>query len=121
MSNTWQKVPSIVSPIRTQVIKIDLNLLAKKTKLQITKCIARAEEKRQRISHYLLGHSFVVWGLVSRVPIHDLKERPGHLTLIVTTIYVQATQHHISDSYLRSGFESKLVPRKAPRRTGNVY
>ncbi|NTV27821.1 MAG: site-specific integrase [Methanothrix sp.] len=96
-------------------------MLAEKARLQITKYIARAAEKRHRISPHLLRHSFGVWGLDSSVPIHDLKERLGHSTLIVATIYVQATPHHIRDSYLRSGFESKLVPRKAPRRTDNVY
>jgi integrase len=62
-------------------------LLAEKEGLQITKYINRAAEKMHRISSHLLRHSFVVWGLDSRVPIRDLKERLGHTTLIVATIH----------------------------------
>lgn len=64
----------------------------------------------------------MVWGLDSSVPILDLKERLGHSTLIVATIYVQSTPHQIIDSYLRSGFESKLVPKESSAEdTDNVY
>lgn len=96
--------------ISSRRVQITLNSLAERAGLQITKYIDRAGRNRHRITPHLLRHSFAVWSLDSGVPIHDLKEQLGHSTLIATTVYVRTTPHHRRDSYLRSGFENKLLP-----------
>jgi integrase/recombinase XerD len=98
--------------ISVRRIQIALNSLAERSGLQITKYIDGAGRKRQRITPRLLRHSFAVWSLDSGVPILDLKEQLGHSTLLSTGVYLQAAHHHQGHSYLRSGFENKLLPRE---------
>lgn len=91
-------------------VQIALNALAERANLQITKYVDKGGRNRHRITPHLLRHSFAAWSLESGIPIHDLKEQLGHVTLMATTVYVQDTTGQFGESYLQSGFASKHLP-----------
>ena len=81
--------------------------------LQEIKRKDKAGKDRHRIHPHLLRHSFAIWSLDSGVPVGDLQDQLGHVSLATTGIYLKASPNHRREAYMRSRLSNVLAGEKA--------
>jgi len=73
----------------------------------------KAGKDRHRVHPHMLRHSFAVWSFDSGVPVGDLQDHLGHVSLATTGIYLKASPNHRREAYMRSKLPDFLEGEKA--------
>ena len=95
--------------ISTRQVQNILDDIATRANLQEVKRQDKTGKDRHRIHPHLLRHSFAVWSLDSGVPIGDLQDQLGHVSLATMGIYLKASPKHRREAYMRSKLPSFLA------------
>jgi integrase len=95
--------------ISTGQVQNILDGIATRSKLQEVKRTDKAGKDRHGIHPHILRHSFAVWSLDSGVPVGDLQDQLGHISLATTGIYLKASPKHRRAAYMRSKLPSFLA------------
>jgi integrase/recombinase XerD len=88
--------------ISSRQVQNILDGIASRAGLQVVKRKDKAGKDRHRIHPHMLRHSFAVWSLDSGVPVGDLQDQLGHVSLATTGIYLKASPNHRREAYMRS-------------------
>src|SRR5512137_2942721 len=88
--------------ISSRQVQNILDSIATRAGLQEVKRQDKAGKNRHRIHPHLLRHSFAVWSLDSGVPVGDLQDQLGHVSLATTGIYLKVSPNHRREAYMRS-------------------
>jgi integrase/recombinase XerD len=99
--------------ISSRQVQNILDSIASRAGLQEVKRKDKAGKDRHRVHPHMLRHSFAVWSLDSGVPVGDLQDQLGHVSLATTGIYLKASPNHRREAYMRSKLPSSLAGEKA--------
>jgi integrase len=88
--------------ISSRQVQNILDGIASRAGLQEVKRKDKAGKDRHRVHPHMLRHSFAVWSLDSGVPVGDLQDQLGHVSLATTGIYLKASPNHRREAYMRS-------------------
>jgi integrase/recombinase XerD len=99
--------------ISSQQVQNILDGIASRAGLQEVKRKDKAGKDPHRVHPHMLRHSFAVWSLDSGVPVGDLQDQLGHVSLATTGIYLKASLNHRREAYMRSGLPNFLAGEKA--------
>jgi integrase/recombinase XerD len=90
------------SHITSRQVQNILDEIATQAGLQEVKRQDKAGKNRHRIHPHMLRHSFAVWSLDGGVPVGDLQDQLGHVSLATTGIYLKVSPNHRREAYMRS-------------------
>jgi integrase len=99
--------------ISSRQVQNILDGIASRAGLQEVKRKDKAGKDRHRVHPHMLRHSFAVWSLDSGVPVGDLQDQLGHVSLATTGIYLKASPNHRREAYMRSKLPNFLAGEKA--------
>jgi integrase/recombinase XerD len=99
--------------ISSRQIQNILDGIASRAGLQEVKRKDKAGKDRHRVHPHMLRHSFAVWSLDSGVPVGDLQDQLGHVSLATTGIYLKASPNHRREAYMRSKLPNFIAGEKA--------
>jgi integrase/recombinase XerD len=99
--------------ISSRQVQNILDGIASRAGLQEVKRKDKAGKDRHRIHPHLLRHSFAIWSLDDGVPVGDLQDQLGHVSLATTGICLKASPNHRREAYMRSRLSSVLAGEKA--------
>jgi integrase/recombinase XerD len=99
--------------ISSRQVQNILDGIASRAGLQDVKRKDKAGKDRHRVHPHMLRHSFAVWSLDSGVPVGDLQDQLGHVSLATTGIYLKASPNHRLEAYMRSRLPKFLAEEKA--------
>jgi integrase/recombinase XerD len=99
--------------ISSRQVQNILDGIASRAGLQEVKRNDKAGKDRHRVHPHMLRHSFAVWSLDSGVPVGDLQDQLGHVSLATTGIYLKASPNHRREAYMRSKLPNFLAGEKA--------
>jgi integrase/recombinase XerD len=99
--------------ISSRQVQNILDGIASRAGLQEVKRKDKAGKDRHRVHPHMLRHSFAVWSLDSGVPVGDLQDQLGHVSLATTGIYLKASPNHRREAYMRSRLPNFLAGEKA--------
>lgn len=108
-SKGWLFPSYRVGHISSRQVQNILDGIATRAKLQEVKRKDKAGKDRHRIHPHLLRHSFAVWSLDSGVPVGDLQDQLGHVSLATTGIYLKVSPKHRREAYMRSKLSNLLA------------
>ncbi|MGA9098049.1 MAG: tyrosine-type recombinase/integrase [Methanotrichaceae archaeon] len=98
--------------ISSRQVQNMLDGIATRAGLQEVKRKDKAGKGRHRIHPHLLRHSFAIWSLDNGVPVGDLQDQLGHVSLETTGIYLKASPNHRREAYMRSGLLNVFAVKK---------
>jgi integrase/recombinase XerD len=98
--------------ISSRQVQNILDGIATRAGLQEVKRKDKAGKNRHRIHPHLLRHSFAIWSLDSGVPVGDLQDQLGHVSLATTGVYLKASPNHRREAYMRSKLSNVLTGEK---------
>jgi integrase len=98
--------------ISSRQVQNILDGIAKRAGLQEVKRKDKAGKDRHRVHPHLLRHSFAIWSLDGGVPVGDIQDQLGHVSLATTGIYLKASPNHRREAYMRSKLSGFLAEEK---------